>query len=54
VEVFGGHGECVITDQIFPDGNSPACSLFAEGGDVTVDHLEVTPLTTSAPSGSRR
>ena len=53
VEVFGGHGECVITDQIFPNGNSPACSLFAEGGDVTVDHLEVTPLTTSAPSGSR-
>jgi len=44
VEVFGGRGECVITDQIFPDGDSQAVSLFAEGGDVALRYLEVTPL----------
>ena len=41
VEVFGGRGECVLTDQIFPDNDSRACSLFAEGGDVTVSYLDV-------------
>jgi fructan beta-fructosidase len=46
VEVFGGHGECVLTDQIFPDDDSRACSLFAEGGDVTVNYLDITPLST--------
>jgi sucrose-6-phosphate hydrolase SacC (GH32 family) len=44
VEVFGGHGECVLTDLIFPDDDSRVCSLFAEGGDVTVTYLDVTPL----------
>lgn len=45
VEVFGGRGECVLTDQIFPDDDSRACSLFADGGEVTVTYLAVTPLT---------
>ena len=44
VEVFGGRGECVLTDQIFPDDDSRVCNLFAEGGDVTVSYLDVTPL----------
>jgi sucrose-6-phosphate hydrolase SacC (GH32 family) len=43
VEVFGGQGECVITDQIFPAADSRMVSLFAEAGDVTVAHLNVTP-----------
>jgi fructan beta-fructosidase len=50
VEVFGGRGECVLTDQIFPDDDSRACSLFAEGGDVTLRYLHVTPLMTAPPS----
>jgi fructan beta-fructosidase len=44
VEVFGGRGECVLTDQVFPDGDGRACGLFAEGGDVTVNYLDVTRL----------
>ncbi len=52
IEVFGGRGECVLTDQVFPDGDGRACSLFAEGGAVTVNYLEVTRLRTASPPGS--
>jgi sucrose-6-phosphate hydrolase SacC (GH32 family) len=44
VEVFGGVGECVITDQFFPDPGSRGLALFAEGGTGTVDHLSITAL----------
>jgi sucrose-6-phosphate hydrolase SacC (GH32 family) len=54
VEVFGGRGECVLTDQVFPDGNGGACSLFATGGDVLVNYLDVTRLRIASPHGSRR
>ena len=49
VEVFGGRGECVLTDQIFPEDDSRACSLFAEGGDVTVSYLDVTAHKPASP-----
>jgi fructan beta-fructosidase len=54
VEVFAGRGECVLTDQIFPDDDSRACSLFAEGGDVTVTYLDVTPLKPAFAGEQRR
>ena len=54
VEVFGGRGECVLTDQIFPDDDSRVCNLFAEGGDVTVSYLDVTPLNTAFGGEQRR
>jgi fructan beta-fructosidase len=44
VEVFGGMGESVITDQIFPGDGSDRVALFAEGGDATVVGLSVTAL----------
>ncbi|MER7478712.1 GH32 C-terminal domain-containing protein [Streptomyces sp. NPDC126510] len=39
VEVFGGSGEAVITDQIFPDPSSTGVEVFAEGGTATLDEL---------------
>ena len=44
VEVFGGRGECVLTDLIFPT-TTPSLQLVREGGDVTLNHLDVRPLT---------
>ncbi|WTW23673.1 GH32 C-terminal domain-containing protein [Streptomyces sp. NBC_00019] len=40
VEVFGGNGEAVITDQIFPDPSSTGVEVFAEGGTVTLNHMQ--------------
>ena len=37
VEVFGGDGEAVITDQVFPDPSSEGVQLFAEGGSARLD-----------------
>jgi fructan beta-fructosidase len=44
VEVFGGDGEAVITDQIFPDPSSTGVKVFAEGGTATLDHLQAWQL----------
>ncbi|MFJ4815961.1 GH32 C-terminal domain-containing protein [Streptomyces sp. NPDC088801] len=44
VEVFGGNGEAVITDQIFPDPSSTGVEVFAEGGTATLDHLRAWQL----------
>jgi levanase len=44
VEVFGGEGQAVITDQIFPDPDSEGIQLFAEGGSVGVDQVKVWQL----------
>ncbi|MDK1474787.1 GH32 C-terminal domain-containing protein [Streptomyces sp. 549] len=40
VEVFGGDGEAVITDQIFPDPSSTGVEVFAEGGSATLNHMQ--------------
>ncbi|NAZ82387.1 glycoside hydrolase family 32 protein [Kineococcus sp. R8] len=44
VEVYGGDGRAVITDKIFPLAGSDGVALFAEGGDVTLRSLQVSPL----------
>ncbi|MFI8850111.1 GH32 C-terminal domain-containing protein [Streptomyces sp. NPDC053499] len=44
VEVFGGNGEAVITDRIFPDPSSTRVDVFAEGGAVTLDALRAWRL----------
>ncbi|WP_245879320.1 glycoside hydrolase family 32 protein, partial [Streptomyces reticuliscabiei] len=44
VEVFGGDGEAVITDQIFPDPASQGVRVFAENGSVTLDKATVWHL----------
>ncbi|KOU77395.1 glycosyl hydrolase family 32, partial [Streptomyces sp. MMG1533] len=44
VEVFGGSGEAVITDQIFPDPSSTGVGVFAEGGTATLDHMQAWQL----------
>ncbi|MGI5366492.1 GH32 C-terminal domain-containing protein [Streptomyces iakyrus] len=46
VEVFGGNGEAVITDQIFPDPASEGVRVFAENGSVKLDEAEVRHLDT--------
>ncbi|MFF5362045.1 GH32 C-terminal domain-containing protein [Streptomyces scabiei] len=44
VEVFGGSGEAVITDQIFPDPASQGVQVFAENGSVKLDKATVWHL----------
>ncbi|WUG37338.1 GH32 C-terminal domain-containing protein [Streptomyces sp. NBC_00459] len=44
VEVFGGSGEAVITDQIFPDPASQGVQVFAENGSVRLDKAVVWQL----------
>ncbi|MFF6950278.1 GH32 C-terminal domain-containing protein [Streptomyces iakyrus] len=44
VEVFGGRGESVITEQIFPDPSSTGVQVFAEGGSATLDGLRAWRL----------
>lgn len=44
VEVFVNDGEKVITNRIFPDPDSQGISLFAEGGNATVDKLDFWTL----------
>ncbi|MER5829927.1 GH32 C-terminal domain-containing protein [Streptomyces sp. NPDC002130] len=44
VEVFGGDGEAVITDQVFPDPSSTGVAVFAEGGTATLDDLRAWQL----------
>jgi len=44
VEVFGGDGQAVITDQIFPMPNSNGLALFANGGTAKLVSLQIWPL----------
>lgn len=41
VEVFGNNGKVVITDQIFPDAGSTSLVLYATGGNVTLNSLDL-------------
>ncbi|MFF7262013.1 GH32 C-terminal domain-containing protein [Streptomyces sp. NPDC008159] len=47
VEVFGGTGEAVITDQIFPDPASQGVQVFAENGSVKLDTATVWHLAST-------
>ncbi|MFF3911518.1 GH32 C-terminal domain-containing protein [Streptomyces sp. NPDC001848] len=44
VEVFGGSGEAVITDQIFPDPAAQGVQVFAENGSVNLERARVRHL----------
>lgn len=44
VEVFGGQGEAVITDQVFPGPESDGVQVFAERGSVRLDELQLWQL----------
>ena len=44
VEVFGGDGQTVITDQIFPMPSSDGLALFANGGTAKLVSLHIWPL----------
>ncbi|MER6029884.1 GH32 C-terminal domain-containing protein [Streptomyces sp. NPDC001851] len=44
VEVFGGSGEAVITDQIFPGPGSRGVRVFAENGSASLDRAVVWHL----------
>ncbi len=44
VEVFGGRGEVVITDQVFPDPGGDGVQVFAEQGSVRLDKFELWQL----------
>jgi sucrose-6-phosphate hydrolase SacC (GH32 family) len=50
VELFGGAGERVITDQIFPGAASTGVALFAEGGPATLVDLRITALDSDTNS----
>ena len=44
VEVFGGDGQAVITDQIFPMPRSDGLALFANGGNARLVSLHIWQL----------
>jgi len=48
IEVFGGQGEVVITDLLFPA--SSGFGLFAEGGVAVLDSLTLYPLSRTTGS----
>ncbi|MEV5609543.1 GH32 C-terminal domain-containing protein [Streptomyces sp. NPDC052225] len=44
VEVFGGRGDAVITDQIFPGPASQGVQVFAENGSARLDQARIRHL----------
>ncbi|ODA11169.1 fructan hydrolase [Paenibacillus peoriae] len=44
VEVFGNHGETIISDMIFPDLESRGLELYAIGGELRVVSLQINDL----------
>ncbi|MGB8982009.1 MAG: GH32 C-terminal domain-containing protein, partial [Anaerolineales bacterium] len=45
VEVFGGEGEAVISDLIFPHSQSADLEHFAHGGGVAIQALDIWKLS---------
>lgn len=45
VEVFGNKGEVVISDLIFPDGESKGLELYVIGGELRLISLEINDLS---------
>jgi fructan beta-fructosidase len=54
VEVFAGHGEVVITDQIFPAPESHGVALYARGGAARLVSLDAWPLDSIWRTASNR
>lgn len=44
VEIFGNDGWVVFTEQIFPAAESLALEIFADGGEVALEQLEIYQL----------
>ena len=44
VEVFGGNGETILTDRIFPDPKSCGISIYSQGGLATFVNLDIWSL----------
>jgi fructan beta-fructosidase len=58
LEVFGGQGESVISDLIFPDGDAGAIQIACLRGDVRIErldlwHLDVQQCTIGTTTASR-
>ena len=45
VEVFGGDGQCVLTERIFPSPSSRRVEVYTEGGTATIRSLNVWTLS---------
>jgi sucrose-6-phosphate hydrolase SacC (GH32 family) len=45
VEVFGGEGQVVISDLIFPSSTSDGLYLSSAGGNVALQLVEVSSIT---------
>ncbi len=50
VEVFGGNGESVISDVIFPSDSSNKLQIYSVGGKAVISNLEVWKLGSSEPA----
>jgi fructan beta-fructosidase len=44
VEVFGNDGQVVLTERIFPDAESLGLEIFADGGSVVLNGLDIYQL----------
>ena len=49
MEVFGGEGEAVISDLIFPSNSSDGLSLEVFGGGATLQSAEVSTVSRTIP-----
>lgn len=54
VEVFGNHGETVITELVFPDSASDRVEVFATGGDCRLVSCEIWPLRSAWTKSAAR
>jgi fructan beta-fructosidase len=48
VEVFGNDGLTVFTESVFPDAGSLGLELFVEGGEATLNSLDIYQLESAA------
>ena len=48
VEVFANDGRVVLTDQIFPCGENSELEILSDGGEVTLDSLEMYGLQSAS------
>jgi sucrose-6-phosphate hydrolase SacC (GH32 family) len=48
VEVFANDGRVVLTDQIFPCGENSGLEIFSDGGEATLDSLEMYGLESAS------
>ena len=54
ITVFAGHGEVVLTDQIFPGPASNEITVFSEGGQARIADLNIWTMKSIWPSAGNR